>query len=227
VVAHVQRYVRQKGQGWESGRRPDVEDGLTTFDKMALKTCLRMLCNGRDVPLTADVHEALRIEAEETRVDTAAERQGYDRQGARPVISLSTGAPMDDLLQDVAGVQDKAAVDVRIREATGQGVPTPGPAGEAGVEWIPRIEAAIVAQGDDVAKWWRWAENLLKKSAIAFSVADYERIMQAVQTAAATKKQGQTVTRHAPTEGATGASWGPESPDLFKEGEARAEDYGE
>ncbi len=122
VEAHVKRYVREPGPAWalRDGHRPDVEDGLTTFDKMALKTCLRMQCNGRDVPLTVDVQAALTHEEEvlDRLGHTRAETQGYDRHGNRPALTMSTGVALDELLQDVSGVQDREAVHAAMTQAT-------------------------------------------------------------------------------------------------------------
>jgi phage RecT family recombinase len=120
VEAHVKRYVRELGPAWETGRRPDVEDGLTNFDKMALKTCLRMQCNSRDVPLSVEVALALAHEqaTDEALSHTAAELQGYDRHGQRPELTTGSGVTMDELLQDLGGVQDKEAVHAAISQAT-------------------------------------------------------------------------------------------------------------
>lgn len=117
VEAHRTRYVKSPGPAWERGSRPDVTDGLTSFDKMALKTVLRMLCNGRDVPMSAEVREALHMDADHPE-PTAAELQGYDRQGNRPALTESTGLPLDDLMQEVYGTRDKVAVEREMAQAT-------------------------------------------------------------------------------------------------------------
>lgn len=120
IEAHVGRYIPEdrRGPAWERGKRPDTEVGLTTFDKMALKTVLRMLCNGRDLPMTATVRDAFISDDEATRIPTAAEYQGYDRQGNRPAITAATGVPLDELLQDTYGTRDKAAVEREMAYAT-------------------------------------------------------------------------------------------------------------
>jgi recombinational DNA repair protein RecT len=117
IEAHIKRYIPKPGPAWSQANRPE-EDGLTARDKMSMKTCLRMLCNGRDVPMTAEAREALAVEAAEEAVPTAAELQGYDRQGNRPALTESTGVTLGELLQDVAGVQDKVAVEAYMREET-------------------------------------------------------------------------------------------------------------
>jgi len=122
IEAHVDRYCRDdKGKtspAWEKGKRPSKDDSLTPFDKQALKTVLRMLCNGRDVPMTPESRAALDTESADERPPTAAQYQGYDRQGQRAAITEATGLPLDELLQDVSGTQDKAAVETRIDEET-------------------------------------------------------------------------------------------------------------
>ena len=65
IEAHRDRYAQQDRQGqygsaW-SRSRPDQE-GLTNFDKMALKTVLRMNCNPRNVGLEAEVWSAIKGE---------------------------------------------------------------------------------------------------------------------------------------------------------------------
>jgi len=49
---------------------------------------------------------------------TAAELQGYDRHGQRPALTMSTGLPLEDLLQDVSGTRDRAAVQAAVTQAT-------------------------------------------------------------------------------------------------------------
>ena len=120
VQAHIALYSQEDkiGLAWQTGKRPDVKDGLCTFDKMALKTCLRMLCNGRDIPLSRDVEEAFTLDKSEHTVTTAAEHQGYDRQGHRPALTMGTGATTEDLMQDLSGASDKEAIAVKVEEAT-------------------------------------------------------------------------------------------------------------
>lgn len=115
VEAHAKRYVGDltRAPAWSRGTRPDVEDGLTPFDKMALKTCLRMLLNGRDVPLSVEVVQALQHETVALHVETAAERQGYDpTTGHRPALGMGTGQTLEDLLGDLQG--DQAAVQAAL-----------------------------------------------------------------------------------------------------------------
>ena len=109
VQEHAKRYVPDlsRAPAWHKGVRPDVDDGLTSFDKMAMKTCLRMLLNGRDVPLSDAIQQALDDEPL-LMVPAAAEQQGYVRDGqtfTRPVIAMHAEETptVDDLLRDIAG----------------------------------------------------------------------------------------------------------------------------
>ena len=105
VETHAKRYVDniETAPSWNKGVRPDVEDGLTPFDKMGLKTCLRMLLNGRDIPLSTEISQALEDEAVSLHVETPGERQGYDRDGKRPALTMGTGQTIEDLLGDLGG----------------------------------------------------------------------------------------------------------------------------
>lgn len=117
IETHAKRYVHdlERAPSWNKGVRPDVEDGLTPFDKMGLKTCLRMLLNGRDIPLSAEISQALEDEAVSLHVETPGERQGYDRDGKRPALTMGTGQTIEDLLDDLGG--DHAGVqETLVRE---------------------------------------------------------------------------------------------------------------
>lgn len=120
VEAHAKRYGGGTlGPAWSKGKRPDTQDGLCPFDKMALKTCLRMLCNGRDVALTAEVSHALTLETAEAVRETAAQRQGYDRAGQRPALPMDTGGvSLEDLGQDLTGARDVVEVDAHLQRET-------------------------------------------------------------------------------------------------------------
>lgn len=227
VEAHVKRYVREIGPAWEKGKRPDLEDGLTAFDKQALKTCLRMLCNGRDIPMSSDVRTALDAEEAMERRQTAAELQGYGPQGQRAALTAATGLPLDDLLQDVAGVRDKESVAVHIeRETRVTAVGTP--AGEAGLPYIARIEAAILRQpGGNVANWDRWAENRFRKSRDAFTQADWQAYLDHLERLEREQTATLPPAQDVVPDPAQGPAWGPESPDLFTEEEREATEYGE
>lgn len=115
IETHVHRYIKDPGPAWTRAARPD-DEGLTPRDKMSMKTCLRMLCNGRDVPMTSEARIALDAERDVELQPTAAERQGYTRQGERAALTMSTGLPLDDLLQDISGTQDKASVAMQMEE---------------------------------------------------------------------------------------------------------------
>jgi len=110
VEAHAKRYVSDlhRAPAWQKGTRPDVADGLVPFDKMALKTCLRMLCNGRDVPMTAEVSEAL---AGEVVMETTAQAHGSNAQSPRPAaIPMTTGGvTLDTLTGELYGDPEQMA----------------------------------------------------------------------------------------------------------------------
>jgi phage RecT family recombinase len=106
VEAHRNRYVPTDrdgayGSAWQRNRE-DAE-GLTNFDKMGLKTCLRMLCNPRDFSLEAEVAEA--IAAEDVLLkETPAQLQGYPRGGQRPAPSAAVrDTPLDEHVEDLYG----------------------------------------------------------------------------------------------------------------------------
>lgn len=81
IAAHKQRYsLGQRGSFWDDNR-PDME-GLTNFDKMALKTCLRELCHPRNLPQSV---EYMALVAEEYAPQNLGE-QDERPQGAIPRI---------------------------------------------------------------------------------------------------------------------------------------------
>ena len=99
VEAHAKRYVHDmtRAPAWQKGRRPDVEDGLTPFDKMALKTCLRMLLNGRDVPLSDEIQAALQTDADLVSVTSATQ------EDARiPLMTTGQSAVQKSLPEHIA-----------------------------------------------------------------------------------------------------------------------------
>lgn len=135
IENHKARYVTQAGPAWSKGRVDG--EGLSSFDKMALKTVLRMLCNARDLRLTPAVAQALQSE-EVLYKETAAEVQGYGRNGREPAaLTERSGvvwdmptreqhtANVDALFGDVEGVRQSR------NAATGEGsldvTPTPEP----------------------------------------------------------------------------------------------------
>lgn len=61
VKAHKELYSRAADSTFWSEGKPD-HDGLSNFDKMALKTVLRQLCSPRHLPLSAEVVAALGTE---------------------------------------------------------------------------------------------------------------------------------------------------------------------
>jgi phage RecT family recombinase len=106
VEAHRERYSQrdsrtgQWGQSW-SQAHADLE-GLTNFDKMGLKTVLRMLCNARDLTLSADVVEVLREEALPV----------VDAPVIVPALTQRTAPTVEELMHDLAGDAEQVAVRV-------------------------------------------------------------------------------------------------------------------
>lgn len=230
IEAHVKHYIAKPGPAWTASTRPD-EEGLTARDKMSLKTCLRMLCNGRDVPITAEVQQVLAAEAEAEREPTAAERQGYDRHGDRPAITASTGLPLDELLQDVSGVQDKAAVEVRIEQETrgqGQTAHVEMPSRQLAADYITRVETAILAMpGGNVVHWNTWASRRFGKVPEEFSEEDWQAYLSQVQRVAQEQKASAGEEDPSKVDDApAGPTFTAESPDLFKAEEVDASEYG-
>lgn len=121
-----------------------------------------------------------------------------------PVVVIEPRQSTDELLgigearraRQIHPAQEHKQLAEHIADLCGD--PQDQPAGEAGFEWVARIEAAILAQpGGDVERWMVWAEKtLVKKARYLFTVEDYQRLLQAVQAVA--QKQG---TRQAPTSG--------------------------
>ena len=111
---HRDRYSKAAKSDFWADNRADKE-GLTNFDKMAMKSCLRMLCSPRMLTLDADITAALASE-ERLYQETPAQTQGYERDGNR-TPPLPTGAvdTMADLLNDLAG--DQAAVATQLQAA--------------------------------------------------------------------------------------------------------------
>jgi phage RecT family recombinase len=140
VESHAKRYGGEKlGPAWNKGDRPNLDEGLCSFDKMALKTCLRMLCNGRDVPLTADITQALTLEEVASTAPLASEYQGYTREGTRPALTMGTGTTVEDLLQDLSGASDKEAIAVTIElETRGKDIPKEATSEETTTTQEPR-----------------------------------------------------------------------------------------
>lgn len=106
VEAHRNRYVPTDrdgayGSSWQRNR--EDQEGLTNFDKMGLKTCLRMLCNPRDFSLEAEVAAA--IAAEDVLLkETPAQLQGYTRSGQRSMPSAAVReTPLDEHVEDLYG----------------------------------------------------------------------------------------------------------------------------
>jgi phage RecT family recombinase len=115
VDGHRQRYsAAAQGKFW-ADNRPDLE-GLTNFDKMAMKTCLRELCSPRKLSISAEITQALEGEEAILR-QPAAVHQGYDREtGTRtpPPLSAPSEDLLADLVSDLAG--DHATLESHLEE---------------------------------------------------------------------------------------------------------------
>jgi hypothetical protein len=125
------------------------------------------------------------------------------------------------------------------------GDPLTQPAREAGALYHARIEAVIASQpGWNVPAWDTWAERRFHKPPAAFTEAEWQEYLARVERAAsekgheeaaqepagATRAPASAATPVVPEtvpEGSQGASWGPESPDLFQREEQEATEYGE
>jgi phage RecT family recombinase len=110
VEKHRDQYASktQRGECFGSWSRGNVDrEGLSSFDKMALKTCIRMACNPRDFSLTEDVTWALEHDATLGRPAVDVPRQAPFQEGQRPLVlpQQAGGMTMTDLLDGVAGDQ--------------------------------------------------------------------------------------------------------------------------
>jgi hypothetical protein len=107
VEGHRQRYSQAAQSQFWADTRPDLE-GLTNFDKMAMKTCLRELCNPRKLTLSSDIARALADEEAILRQPAAAS-QGYTPQAmerparAMPEDRHEDGSILSELVGDLAG----------------------------------------------------------------------------------------------------------------------------
>lgn len=102
------------------------------------------------------------------------------------------------------------------------------PAGEAGAEYLPQIEAVILGAGLKVEPWMRWAERRLQKERRAFTVPDYQLLLTEARTLAAQRqpaKPQEGIQHHtgvtSTTETLPAASPPPEEPSAGQD-EARA-----
>ena len=97
-------------------------------------------------------------------------------------------------------------------------MPKAQPAGEAGAEYLARIEAAILAQpGGDVERLMAWAERaLIKKARHLFTVEDYQHLLEAVQAAA--RKKGSGKPQEGPQQAPTSREADPETGEVLRSG---------
>jgi recombination protein RecT len=121
VEAHRDRYVPSDrdgayGSAWQ--RHREDQEGLTNFDKMGLKTCLRLLCNPRDFSLEAEVAAAIATE-DGLRKETPAELQGYTRRGDRPDPPAAVReTPLEAHVEDLYGPSQVATVAPPVPESS-------------------------------------------------------------------------------------------------------------
>ena len=95
VLGHKDRYARRAKETFWADNHPDKE-GLSSFDKMAMKTCLRQLCSPRYLSLSADVSEALDTEE-------ALYRPLPPAQGGGPVPRPNASIPIETLSEELYG----------------------------------------------------------------------------------------------------------------------------
>lgn len=131
IEEHADQYAKDVrgnfGPAWQGGKRPKTERaGLVPFDKMALKTVLTMAANSRDVPQSADAQEGFAMQREANPPPpTAAELQGYTRQGTRAALTTGSGTTLESLRQDLGGAQDREDVEAAYARATRVTTPAP------------------------------------------------------------------------------------------------------
>lgn len=90
VAAHRDRYSQGSKSTFWADNHADKE-GLTNFDKMAMKTCLRQLCSPRYLSLDTDVSEALATEEALYRpaMEASVSRDVPRPSGTLPIATLS------------------------------------------------------------------------------------------------------------------------------------------
>jgi recombinational DNA repair protein RecT len=133
VMAHRDRYAQGAKSSFWADNHLDKE-GLTNFDKMAMKTCLRQLCSPRHLSLDADVSEALTAEEAIYRPvpDAMAPRAVPRPSGNLPIERLTEelyGPPV--IMSPTAGKGTPAVLDAQatthasqVDEQEGEGAPT-------------------------------------------------------------------------------------------------------
>ena len=125
VAGHRDRYsAGAKSTFWQDNHLD--KEGLTNFDKMAMKTCLRQLCSPRYLSLDAEVSEAL--ETEETLY--RAQRHEMEETPMRPVPVPATALSLETLVEDLYGPGASAAV-AQAAVTAGQGTMPTTPTGPA------------------------------------------------------------------------------------------------
>lgn len=148
VVAHRDRYAASAKSTFWADNHPDKE-GLTNFDKMGMKTCLRQLCSPRSLSLTAEVADAL--ETEQTLYQPLPEAV----QSPRPVPGLSGTVSAAALSEHLFGPgADPTAHVAPTASVAPTAVPQPV---EPVNPLMGRIEEALTASGLDYdarADWW-------------------------------------------------------------------------
>jgi len=138
VAGHRDRYATGAKSTFWADNHPDKE-GLTNFDKMAMKTCLRQLCSPRYLSLDAEVSEALAAEEALYRPAPTALQSP-----ARPVPVPAMPPSLSTLVEEVYG------------PAAGTPTPTEGQRAHYGVspetgELLEDEGADLFAQEDNAA----------------------------------------------------------------------------
>jgi hypothetical protein len=156
VEAHRDRYAQKDREGkygpsW-SQARPDKE-GLTNFDKMGLKTVLRMNCNPRDVTLEAEVWAALQSDILPQRPPalTHAQHAALPQGGTGVSIDLQTGEVCEPVV--VVNREHTKTVAEHINDLYGGPTSHPGSAEVARRTPIgQQIDALLRQFGDSAAE---------------------------------------------------------------------------
>lgn len=210
VEAHRDRYAQQNqkgeyGSSWSKGR-PDRE-GLTNFDRMGLKTVLRMNCSPRNVTLEAYVWEAFKsdnIDLVRAPVDPAryipySEVQdlgpGAPQQRELPASAAERQAIVDTLSGELFGspkdLQDARETLTR-GEGDSQATGTPQhsqahrePAGQQGASVRAQIEAIILARRGQPETYLDMCAEELGTFNADLSLAQLETILENLRAAQA------------------------------------------
>lgn len=173
LLAHRDRYAQQDrsgqyGSAW-SQTHPDKE-GLTSFDKMGLKTVLRMNCSPRNVTLEADVWDVMQSEQIDLRRASVPRKTvpQLPQEGTGVTLDLNTGEIRETVA--VENPEHGKTVEQHISDLYGKDAP---PIHPRQTPMGLRIKALLTAQGlsaaEQDARWQEWQAHypLLTPSVLA------------------------------------------------------------